>query len=185
MKTKIIAILVFFTNILLAQNYHDTQGKLDISSSGQATFTLPIAMPPSINGFGPKIDLNYNSGQLSGMAGQGWNINGISRISRISTRKDIDGFRDGVDFDDNDKLAIDGQRLLLKSGTYWENGSVYETEVQSNINVLLTKNGNTFLFTVTSPDGTKSWYGNLKGYNAADETAFYIVRTEDLDGNFI
>lgn len=32
----------------------------------------------------------------------------------MSTRNDIDGFRDGVDFDSNDKLALDGQRLLVK-----------------------------------------------------------------------
>ena len=79
MKLKIIAILAILANSVFAQNYHDTQGKLEISGSGQATFNLPIAMPPSINNYGPKIDVNYASGQLSGIAGQGWNINGISK----------------------------------------------------------------------------------------------------------
>lgn len=118
MKIRISIIVLLISNYFFAQEYHDTQGKLEISSSGQATYTLPIALPPSISNVGATINITYASGQNSGIAGQGWNISGISYISRIATRLDIDGFKDGVDFDDNDKLALEGQRLLLKSGNY-------------------------------------------------------------------
>jgi RHS repeat-associated protein len=165
--------------------YHDTQGKLEISNSGQATYTLPIALPPSISNVGPTINLVYLSGQNSGIAGQGWNINSISYINRISTRQDIDGFKDGVDFDDNDKLALDGQRLLLKTGNYWDDSSTYETEVQSNLKIELKGSGNSIYFIVTSPDGSRTWYGNYGGMNATDLSAYYIVRFEDANGNFI
>lgn len=167
-------------------SYHDTQGKLNISSSGQATYTLPIALPPSIADVGPSIDITYSSGQTGGIAGQGWTINSISYISRVATRFDIDGFKDGVDFDDNDKLALDGQRLLVKSGsTYWADGSLYETEVQSNSKIQLMGSGSNIYFIVTSPDGARSWYGNYGGMNATDLSAYYIVRYEDVNGNFI
>lgn len=167
-------------------SYHDTQGKLDISNSGQAVYTLPVALPPSISSVGPTINLAYSSGQNGGIAGQGWSINSISYISRVAARPDIDGFKDGVDFDDNDKLALDGQRLLVKSGsTYWSDGSLYETEVQSNSKIQLMGTGSNIYFIVTSPDGSRSWYGNYGGMNATDLSAYYIVRYEDANGNFI
>ncbi len=177
--------LIFCFSTFSQNYYHDTQGKLEVSNSGQATYTLPIALPPSIQDVGPTISLVYASGQMGGIAGQGWNISTISAISRISTRYDIDGFVDGVDFDANDKLALDGQRLILVSGTYWSNGSTYTTEVQSNVKVELIGSGTTIYFIVTQPDGSRSWYGNYGGMNATDLTAFYITRFEDTNGNLI
>ena len=114
MKIKLLLLILLISQFFIAQNFHDTQGKLAISGSGQSSYNLPIAMPPSLKDIGPIINLVYSSGQSGGIAGQGWNISSVSAISRIATRLDIDGFIDGVDFDDNDKLALDGQRLLLK-----------------------------------------------------------------------
>lgn len=185
MKTKLTLLVVLITNVFFAQNFHDTQGKLEISNSGQATYTLPIAMPPSIKDVGPIINLVYASGQQGGIAGQGWNINNISNIARMSTRQDIEGYRDGVDFDADDKLSLDGQRLLLKTGTYWADGSTYETEVQSNTKIELKIINSQIIFIVTSPDGSRSWYGNFGGMDGTDSTAYYIVRFEDAYGNFI
>ena len=183
MKLKILLIVALFSNALFSQNFHDTQGKLEITNNGQASYTLPVAMPPSIKDVGPVINLVYASGQNSGIAGQGWNISTVSSISRMATRKDIDGYRDGVDFDD--KLSIDGQRLLLKTGTYWADGSTYETEVQSNTKIELKGVGAAMYFIVTSPDGSRTWYGNYGGMNATDVTSFYIVRFEDSNSNFM
>ena len=166
-------------------SFHDTQGKLEISNSGAATYTLPIAMPPSIKDVGPVINLIYSSGLSGGIAGQGWSINSISTISRIGTRRDLDGFIDGVDFDDNDKLALDGQRLLIKTGDYWADSAVYQTETQSNSKIEQFGTGSSIYFVVTAPDGSRSWYGNYGGVNAVDNTAFYITRFEDTNGNYI
>ena len=155
MKLRLLLSTLFFANFVFSQNFHDTQGKLEISNNGQATYTLPIALPPSILSVGPTINLNYTSSQMGGIAGQGWNINSISAISRIATRTDIDGFIDGVDFDSNDKLALDGQRLLLVSGTYFEVGSVYQTEVLSNCKIELLGTTSAMYFIVTYPDGSR------------------------------
>ncbi|TBX68333.1 hypothetical protein EZL74_08460 [Flavobacterium silvisoli] len=174
------------TGISSTPSYHDTQGKLEVSNSGQAVYTLPIALPPSISSVGPTINLVYSSGQNDGIAGQGWDINSISCIKRVASRFDIDGFKDGVDFDTNDKLVLDGQRLLVKSSSnYWADGSLYETEVQSNNKIQLIGSGTNMYFIVTSPDGSRSWYGNYGGMNATDLSAYYIVRFEDVEGNFI
>ncbi len=185
MKSYYLLVAFLFGQLLIAQNYHDTQGKLEISNSGQSVYTVPIALPPSIQEVGPTINLIYSSGQMGGIAGIGWSINSISVISRIATRKDIDGFIDGVDFDENDKLALDGQRLILTSGTYWSDGSTYETETKSNSKIELAGSGSTIYFIVTTPDGSRAWYGNFGGINATDLTSFYITRFEDVNGNYM
>lgn len=116
MGLKKIILFVLISFVGYSQNYHDTQGKLNINNGGQANFNIPIAMPPSISNVGPTINLSYLSGATTGIAGQSWNINSISSISRVSTRLDIDGFRDGVDFDQHDRLSLDGQFLFIKIG---------------------------------------------------------------------
>ncbi|KIA99667.1 hypothetical protein OA88_19100 [Flavobacterium sp. JRM] len=188
MKQFYLLILFFVTHLASSQNFTDTKGELQISSSGTATYNLPIAIPPSIKNVAPVINLTYSSGIRGGIAGQGWSINSISTISRMATRRDIDGFVDGVDFDADDKLALDGQRLLLKTGTYWAPGSIYETEYKSNTKIELKTEGTTTYFIVTAPDGSRSWYGsqgsgNLQ--NSVSVNSWYIVRYEDPNGNYI
>ena len=180
--------LLLFPISAIAQNFTDTKGELQIAASGSATYTLPVAIPPSIKNVAPVINLTYASGVRGGIAGQGWSLSGISAISRIATRVDIDGYLDGVDFDTNDKLALDGQRLLLKSGSYWANGSVYETEYKSNTRIELKIENNLTFFIVTNPDGSRSWYGssgNGTYQNTVSPLAWYIVRFEDIHGNMI
>ncbi|QSB25550.1 RHS repeat-associated core domain-containing protein [Flavobacterium sp. CLA17] len=188
MKQFYLFILLLSASFVFSQNFTDTKGELQISASGTASYTLPIAIPPSIKGVAPIINLNYSSGVRGGIAGQGWSINSISAISRIATRRDIDGFVDGVDFDADDKLALDGQRLLLKTGTYWAPGSTYETEYKSNTKIELKVEGTTTYFIVTAPDGSRSWYGS-KGsgslQNSVSLNSWYIVHYEDPNGNFI
>lgn len=188
MKHFYFLLLLFLGQIVQSQNFTDTKGELQISNSGQATYSLPIAMPPSIKNVAPIINLTYSSGLMGGVAGQGWNINSISTISRMATRRDIDGFVDGVDFDADDKLALDGQRLLIKTGSYWANGSTYETEYKSNTKIELKIEGTTTYFIVTAPDGSRSWYGS-KGsgslQNSVSANSWYIVHFEDVYGNAI
>lgn len=40
-------------------------------------------------------------------------------------------------------------------------------------------------FILTSTDGSRTWYGNYGGTSVYDLNAYYIVRFEDIDGNFI
>jgi RHS repeat-associated protein len=190
MKHYYLLILLFVSHLTTAQNFTDTKGELQISASGAATYSLPIAMPPSIKNVAPIINLTYSSGVRGGIAGQGWNINSISTISRMASRRDVDGFVDGVDFDADDKLALDGQRLLLKSGTYWADGSTYETEYKSNtkIELKIENGGASTFFIVTSPDGSRTWYGSQGSgsyQNATSVNAWFIVRFEDANGNGI
>jgi len=146
-----------------------TSGELSVSLSGAANYTIPISVPPGINGIVPKISLAYSSQGGNGVAGYGWNIAGVSTISRIPSTKYHDNIIDPVDFDVYDRFAFDGQRLLIKEGsgtTYGGDNTVYETESFSNIKITshgVHPNGSNFgpsYFIVEYPDGSKAYYGS-------------------------
>ncbi|WP_264564394.1 RHS repeat-associated core domain-containing protein [Flavobacterium sp. N3904] len=143
-----------------------TEGQLSVSLSGGATYAVPIAVPPGINGIVPQVSLVYNSQGGNGMAGYGWNISGVSTITRISATKFHDETIDAVDFNSLDRFAFDGQRLIAKSGTYGANLTTYETENFSNIKITsygVHPSGANYgpaYFIVEYPDGSKAQYGN-------------------------
>jgi RHS repeat-associated protein len=144
-----------------------TEGSLSVSLNGGANYSLPIVVPPGINGVVPQINLAYNSQGGNGMAGYGWNIGGISTISRIPSTTFHDGVIDPVDFDNLDRFALDGQRLVVKtSGKYGSDGTIYETENYSNIKITsigispLGLNYGPAYFVVQYPDGAVAQYGN-------------------------
>ncbi len=103
------------------------------------------------------------------------NIGGVSMITRIPSTKFHDDLIDPVDFDTNDRFALDGQRLILTGGIYGAVGSTYTTENFSNVKVSLmsavttslhTENGvsstivRRAVFKVEYPDGSVALYGN-------------------------
>ncbi|SHI71160.1 RHS repeat-associated core domain-containing protein [Flavobacterium terrae] len=192
MKNIYLIILFLTFNSIFSQNSEltlegevgRTNGNLGVSLSGAATYDIPILVPPGINGIEPRLSLSYNSHGAVGLAGYGWNLSGLSSITRISATKFHDGINDPVDLDSNDRFALDGQRLLLKSGTYGVPGSTYETENYSNLKITLTsyysyttsvENGSSvqifgkLTFKVEYPDGAIAYYGN-----SLDSSAFSI-----------
>lgn len=51
-------------------------------SSGTASFSIPIAVPPGASGFGPSLSLAYDSGGGITEVGMGWRLSGVARIRR-------------------------------------------------------------------------------------------------------
>ncbi len=163
-----------------------TEGQLSVSLTGGATYAIPITVAPGINGVVPHISLTYNSQGGNGQAGFGWNISGISSITRTSSTKFHDNNIDAVDFDNFDRFALDGQRLMLKSGTYGTNGAIYETENFSNVKITsygINPNGLNYgpaYFIVQYPDGSKAYYGNNS--NSRSITEYSIAYWENPQG---
>ncbi|TCN60925.1 hypothetical protein D0809_03355 [Flavobacterium circumlabens] len=166
-----------------------TEGQLTVSLTGNANYTIPIAVPPGINGVEPEIGLSYNSQKgLTGTAASGWDISGVSSITRIPSTKLHDGTIDGVDFDALDRFALNGQRLIRKDSTaaYGGNGTVYETEYYSNVRVTsygVHPSGANYgpeYFLVEYPDGSKELYGNSADSRSVAEWA--ITYWENAQG---
>lgn len=164
----------------------ETTGELSVSLTGGANYTVPIAVPPGINGVVPSISLSYSSQGANGLAGYGWNITGVSVITRIASTKFHDNNIDPVDFDATDRFSFDGQRLILKSGTYGANGAQYETENYSNVKIVsygVSSFGAHYgpsYFIVSYPDGSFAHYGNSS--NSRSRTDYAITYWENLQG---
>ena len=195
----LVMLFVLFASIGKGQvtpaSMQDTAGELSVGNSGTPTYKVPIALPPGIKDVAPQVALVYGGASVQGTAGAGWSIVGISSISRESSRIDLDGQIDVVDFDDLDRFSLDGQRLMLKSdspATYGKAGATYQTENYSNLKIEsagsfayagLTNPSGPLTFTVTFPDGTQAIYGNATTARGLSE--WMITRWIDAQGNFI
>lgn len=91
-------------------------GSIDASFSttpdGAAVYSIPLKVPPGTNGLVPQLALSYNSRAGRSPFGFGWNVTGLSLISRGVLNKEDDGLVRGVKFDDKDALVLDGQPLV-------------------------------------------------------------------------
>lgn len=197
MKKNYLLFILLFSNFLFSQttSFHDTKGNIEVNGSGQLSYTLPIALPPGVKNVAPQVNLLYASGSSNGIAGYGWNISGVTSISRTSKTIEKDGEIAGVKLDNTDFFSFNGQRLLLKSGTgvYGGNGSEYVTEKYSNVKIksLGAITGQNWIgpeyWEVTFEDGSQAWYGGLSSgaSNARTPIEYNIVKWKDAQGNYI
>ena len=88
---------------------------VSISDSGTPSYSQAIAVPPGIAGMTPNIGLLYSGSSINGPVGLGWTLQGISMITRCPGSKLIDGYARRVDYSGDDKLCLDGQRLIQTS----------------------------------------------------------------------
>ena len=178
-----------------------TAGSFAVGPSGAATYSIPVSVPPGINGMQPGIALNYNSQGGNGVAGVGWSISGLSTITRCGATIDRDGFKGGVNLDGNDKLCLDGQRLVPVStgdqtaaSGICANQTEYRTEMESFTRVIAcgTKGSGPEYFKVWSKNGALTDYGNStdSAVTATNTTGTHVVtwainRTADTNGNYM
>jgi RHS repeat-associated protein len=137
-------------------------GDVTVTKSGAANYHIPIEVPPGVNGLQPNLALVYDSQKRNGLLGIGWKLTGISSISRCPTTLVQDGFIDGVDFDDNDKFCLNGDRLVAVGGTYGAHGTEYRTEYESYRKIISygsAGNGPAY-FKVWYKDGRIAEFGN-------------------------
>ncbi|WP_434046055.1 MULTISPECIES: RHS repeat-associated core domain-containing protein [Sorangium] len=92
-------------------------GTFSISSTGEAVYTMDLITVPSRAGMGPRLQLVYRSDAGDGVLGAGFSIAGLSAITRCPSTLAQDGEIRGVRYDGEDKLCLDGQRLVpVKEG---------------------------------------------------------------------
>lgn len=178
------------------KSFHDTKGNIEVNGAGQLQFTLPIALPPGVKSVAPQINLVYSSGSGNGIAGYGWNLSGITAISRTGKNIEKDGEIKGIQLDYSDYYSFNGQRLILKSGEYGKDGAEYVTEKYSNVKIKSVGeypvNGQfagPAHFEVTFEDGSQAWYGAyVAGTTKPQNTTpleYNIVKWKDPQGNYI
>lgn len=159
--------ILVFSQASSSDKFHDTKGNIEVTKAGQLQYTLTVDLPPGVQNVAPNISLAYVSGATNGLAGYGWNISGMSSISRIGKNLEKDGITKGVQLDYSDYYGFNGQRLILKSGEYGKDGAEYVTEKYSNIKIksVGSISGQAWqgpeYWEVTFDDGSQAWYGAI------------------------
>src|SRR5262245_48046657 len=105
-------------------------GKFGVSGTGGAPYTIPIVVPPGTAGMIPSLSLTYTSQGANGLLGIGWSLDGLPSIGRCPKTLAQDGARGSIKYDANDRFCMDGQRLVVISGSYGADGSEYRTEIE-------------------------------------------------------
>jgi len=93
-------------------------GVADVSPTGAATYQIPIFTPPGTAGIQPQISIVYNSQGGNGLLGVGWDIAGLSAVTRTGQTIYHDGDVKEACFQLSDRYALDGNRLILLNGDY-------------------------------------------------------------------
>ena len=135
-------------------------GEANVSQTGGATYQIPIEVPKGVAGFQPDISISYSSQSGAGLLGYGWSLNASSFITRIGKSYYYDGMTESPDLSNTDNLILDGQRLILSSGTNFVNGEKYRTEIEGYSDITYKiKNARAYL-EVRTRDGRVLEYGS-------------------------
>ena len=159
-----------------------SKGASSVSPDGTAKYVLPLWVPDGRAGMQPALTLSYQGNSGSNILGQGWNITGLSAVTRCSRTLAQDGRVEGISFTSADAFCLDGQRLVATQGVYGASGTEYRTEQESFSKVVsLEADGSgPALFKVYLKDGRVMTYGKLNNSTLAGERA--SVRALDATG---
>jgi len=192
----IVAYALLFVHLLVALPSvarADLVGKIDaefaVSDRGGASWRVPVVAPPGTAGMQPELSLVYDSQAGNGPLGVGFALGGLSAITRCPSDLARDGEIRAVAFDADDRLCLDGQRLVLVSGSYGVAGSEYRTERESFARVVAVGAGPE-RFEVSGRDGLLRSYGStadsrIEAQGRSAVRVWALARTEDRSGNAI
>lgn len=106
-----------------------TNGSFNVNPLGGASYSIPLELLPGVNGLAPGLSLVYSSNSGPAMAGYGWQIAGLSAISRGPKTYYHDSTARGVELDTSDRFYLDGQRLVTTNSYAYGNASAeYQTD---------------------------------------------------------
>ena len=105
-------------------------GQSGVSSRGASQYSFSIPVPPGTAGMAPSLGMSYDSENPIDISGLGWSLNGISEITRCKRTLATDNLVHPVDLTAADAYCLNGERLILISGTDGATAE-YRTEVES------------------------------------------------------
>lgn len=188
---KISTLLIAFSAVLCATAQPTVlPGEVNVSAVGAATYVVPIEVVPGTNGLQPNLAITYNSMAGSGVVGQKWGLQGISSISRVPQSRFFDGNILPIAFDTTDRFALDGNRMLLLSGTsYHDIYATYCFETEDFSRIVRDADADGLYFRQTLADGTIVEYGHggHSQYMLDDGIcmAWMVSKIIDIHGNYM
>jgi RHS repeat-associated protein len=174
-----------------------TAGTFGVSQIGAAQYSISLFAPPGAGGLKPGISLVYSSTTSDDLAGAGFGISGLSRISRCNKTLAANGTYGAPTLSISDQFCLDGNILRLTSGSYGAPGSRYQTEIESFTRVTaydVAGNGPAY-FIAELKNGLIYEYGNSSdsrveslaaaGGQVATPRVWALNRIRDRSGNSI
>ena len=131
-------------------------GEFSSDYRGAAVYSVNLPVPPG-TGVEATLSLVYNSEAHDGLFGVGWNLDGMSSISRCPPVFAQDGRRGAIRYNSSDRLCMDGVALVATSGAYWAANTTYHTSKESWTRVVAMPDGS---FTATTKEGHVALYGS-------------------------
>jgi RHS repeat-associated protein len=98
-------------------------GSFAVSPTGEATYTIPLVVPPGRAGVEPSLAITYGSSAGEGLLGVGFGLRGLSAITRCASNLAQDGWIRPVRYDAQDQLCLDGARLVEVAAEFALDGS--------------------------------------------------------------
>ncbi|MCD6654810.1 MAG: FG-GAP-like repeat-containing protein, partial [Sulfurovum sp.] len=117
-------------SLLHAQPVVNLKGEMNVNQ-GALEYTFNLQLPPGIAGVVPKLSLTYNSNGGNGYLGKGWDLGGLSSITRCGSTIADDGISRSIQLDEKDHYCLDGQRLVAVAGAEGADGTEYRTKIES------------------------------------------------------
>ena len=105
-------------------------GQAGVSSRGASQYSFSMPVPPGTAGMAPSLGMSYDSENPLDISGLGWSLTGLSTITRCKRTLATDNLIHPVDLTSADAFCLNGERLILISGTEGTNAE-YRTEVES------------------------------------------------------
>jgi RHS repeat-associated protein len=182
----------FTKTIDLSKPVGTVAGAPGVTPTGGATYTIPIYTPPGTNGLQPSVSISYNSQSGNGVAGHGWNIGGLSAITRSGKNFYHNNIVSPVSYTNEDNFLLDGSKINAVSGVNGANGTIYALETE-NFSKIISYGGsqnNPAWFQVTAKDGTVMEFGNtsdskLLTNDGQNVMLWRLSRIKDINGNYI
>lgn len=167
------------------------EGNFEVDEYGAGTYEIPITMPPGTKGVVPSLSIALTTNNDNGLLGKNADLAGLSKIQRIGKTILHDGLNEGITFSD-DRFAIDGNRLMLNSGNYGEDGAIYFTEIGGYDKIISygnSGNGPSY-FILKNKDGYILEYGNsddsrIEATGRSEVSEWLLYKITDKNGNYI
>ena len=165
-------------------------GKASVNA-GVATYEVQISVPPGTAAIAPSVSLHYGSQSGMGYLGRGWSLGGQSSITRCGKTFVPDGVRTAVSLTAADQFCLDGQRLLLVSGTHGATAE-YRTRIDGFSKIVSTGSDpdkGPDSWTVYPKTGAVMTYGGtadstIEAQGATQVLRWALSRSQDRRGNY-
>ncbi|WP_277373648.1 RHS repeat-associated core domain-containing protein [Pseudomonas sp. AA-38] len=163
------------------------EGEAQVTLDGRLAYNFPLQAPPAVNQVQPNLAFAYQGSEAESFLGQGWGLGGLMRIQRCPATIDQDGFSGLPSGSAQDRLCLDGQRLVLVAGQAWQPGSEYRTEIDAFHKVIQKGSANDPYFEVRTASGLIVTLGKTAASrivpSGGKTLAWQTETVEDRSGN--